>query len=156
MTLPAAIDPSLPWIKMMRVEATLSESRNNVISSRIDGKADNSRGLTAYIEARRITIAKVILNEISRSNSIGGNGITIKTRIATTATAMNRSLFFVSAGSFPPYVAWSAVVIIFNKCRLVTNVKMTNRCGLRCLVSLAAGLPVSVFEKANNEYRTRN
>jgi len=26
---------------------------------------------------------------------------------------MNRSLFFVSAGSFPPYVAWSAVVINF-------------------------------------------
>lgn len=113
MTLPAAIDPSLPWIKMMRVEATLSESRNKVISSRMDGKADSSRGLNVYIEAKRITIAKVMLNEISRSNSIGGNGITKKTRIATTATAMNRSLFFVIAGSFPLYVAWSAVFIIF-------------------------------------------
>jgi len=75
---------------------------NRVVNSRIDGKADKSSGLKVYIEAKRIISANVILNEISRSNSIEGSGIIIKARIATTAIAMKRSLFLVIIGSFPP------------------------------------------------------
>jgi hypothetical protein len=65
-----------------------------VISSRIDGNEDNSNGLTVYIEAKRITRAKVILNEIRRSSIVAGSGITINIKMATTATAVTISLFF--------------------------------------------------------------
>jgi hypothetical protein len=47
-----------------------------------------------YIEASSITRAKVILKDIRRSSNIGGIGITIKIRMATTATAVTMSLLF--------------------------------------------------------------
>ncbi len=85
----------------MRVEATLRDSRNKVTSSNMEGKADRSRGRRVYMEASRIMSAKVILNDIRRSSSIGGSGITMNTRIATTATAMIISLFLEIAGTCP-------------------------------------------------------
>jgi hypothetical protein len=110
--LPAAMEPSLPWIKIIRVEATLSESRNRVTSNKMEGKADKSKGLRVYIEASRMMSAKVILNEISRSNTTAGKGITIKTKIPTTATAKEISLFFVMPGIFGLNRVCSAAVIM--------------------------------------------
>jgi hypothetical protein len=69
----------------------------------MDGKADSSRGLIVYIEAKRMMSANVILNDIRRSSSIGGRGITMNIRIATTATATEISLFLVIPGSCPAY-----------------------------------------------------
>ena len=43
-TWPAASGPSLPWLRMRRVVATLSESRNSVVSRRSCGKLVKSRG----------------------------------------------------------------------------------------------------------------
>ena len=88
---------------MTRVEATLSDSQNKVTKSKMDGKADRSNGLNVYIEAKRMISANVILNEIRRSSSIGGSGITINIRIATAATAMEISLFFEITGTCPAY-----------------------------------------------------
>ena len=81
----------------------MSDSRNRVISSRMDGNEDNSSGLTVYMEAKRITSAKVILNEIKRSSTIAGSGITINIKMATTATAMTISLFFEIPGISPKF-----------------------------------------------------
>jgi hypothetical protein len=60
----------------------------------MDGNEDSSNGLTVYMEAKRITRAKVILNEIRRSSTVAGSGITINIKMATTATAVTISLFF--------------------------------------------------------------
>ena len=92
----------------------MSESRNRVTSSKMEGKADNSKGLRVYIEASRMISAKVILNEMSRSSSMDGSGITIKARIPTTAAAKDISLFFVIPGIFGLYRVCSATVILFT------------------------------------------
>jgi hypothetical protein len=107
------MEPSLPWSKIKRVEATLRDSRNKVTSSKMEGKADNSKGLRVYIEARRMISAKVILNEMSRSSSMDGSGITIKARIPTTATAKDISLFFVIPGIFGLYRVCSATAMVY-------------------------------------------
>jgi hypothetical protein len=43
-TLPAALVPSWPCIRMSRVDATLSDSRRSVRSSSSEGKTENSTG----------------------------------------------------------------------------------------------------------------
>jgi hypothetical protein len=53
------------------------------------------------MEASRIISEKVILKDIRRSNKVGGRGITINTKIATTAKANVISLFFESMGTCP-------------------------------------------------------
>ena len=88
----------MPFSKIMRVEATLSDSLNNVTSSRIEGNADKSRGFWTYILAKRIINEKVILNDSSRSSNNVGRGITIKTKMLITATAMKTSLFLATNG----------------------------------------------------------
>jgi len=70
------------------VEATFRDSRNSVISKRIDGKADSSNGRATYILASRITRAIVILKDSSKSSIMVGSGTTMNTRIPTTATAI--------------------------------------------------------------------
>jgi hypothetical protein len=77
----------------------LSDNLNNVTNSRIEGKADKSKGFWTYILARRIISEKVMLNDSSRSSNNVGRGITIKTKMPITATAMKTSLFLAINGS---------------------------------------------------------
>ena len=63
------------------------------------GNAENSRGFIIYMPTRRIVRENVMLNERSRSSSIGGKGMIIKVRILTTTNAISISLFFEITGS---------------------------------------------------------
>jgi len=88
----------------MRVEATFSDNLNKVPNSKIEGNADNSKGRCTYILAKRTIKDNVMLKDKSKSSSIVGSGIIIKTRMPTTAKAMMTSLFLVIYGSCP--VIW--------------------------------------------------
>ena len=85
----------------MRVDAMLSDSRNSVASSSIDGKEDISSGFKMYMPESRITRAPVMLKASSRSSITVGRGITMNTRMPTTATAMKTSLLRVMSGRGP-------------------------------------------------------
>ena len=76
----------------------MSDNRNRVASSRIEGNAGKSNVRGTYMLANRMIKESVILKESSRSNKKVGRGITINTRMPTTATAIQRSLFLVTIG----------------------------------------------------------
>ena len=85
MTAPAAPGPVWPSSSTTRVDATLRESRINVVKSRTDGNAEKSSGRIMYA-ATIITIkATAILMVKNRSKTSGGSGSTIMARIATTS-----------------------------------------------------------------------
>ena len=102
---------------MSETSKTVRTVTCRVISNKMEGKADKSRGRNVYMEASRMMSANVMLNDIRRSSSIGGRGIIINARIATTATAMVISLFLEIPGSCPATWVCSAIDIIFN-CKL--------------------------------------
>ena len=68
MTLPAASPPSWPWSSTMRVEATFSDNRNRVVTSRTVGKAEKSRGRLRY-NATRITISDRAMLKVKKTSS---------------------------------------------------------------------------------------
>ena len=89
-------EPNMPGVLMAQV---LDDSQwSNVVSKSMEGNADNSKGLKIYVDARSIINENVMLNAKRISSSIGGRGITINIRIATTAIAIRISLFFVTNG----------------------------------------------------------
>ena len=110
MTWPAAPVPSLPWSRMRRVEATLSERRNRVTVSRTEGKTENSSGLRTNIDMSRITIATVMLSESSRSMTSGGSGTTMTMRMAITPTPISIAGFLTHWGATPALSTASAIL----------------------------------------------
>jgi len=70
------------------------DSLNKVVTSRVVGNTENSRGLRVYIATSRITKEKVILNARSISRSGGGKGIIITANTAMMPKAMKRSVLF--------------------------------------------------------------
>ena len=100
----------------MRVDAMFSDSRNSVASSSIEGKEDISSGFRMYMPESKITRAPVMLKASSRSSITVGRGITMNTRIPTTATAIKTSLLRVMSGRGP---AELASLTSSNWCRLL-------------------------------------
>jgi hypothetical protein len=58
MTLPAAAVPWSPCSRMSLVEATFRARRSSVVTSRTDGKIENSRGEVMNIDVIRMTSEK--------------------------------------------------------------------------------------------------
>src|SRR5215813_9490812 len=85
MTSPAADIPSVPCSRMRRVEAIFSDSRKSVDISRIEGKDENSVGLSKYRAAKRITTEREILADINTSRTIDGKGTITAINMMTTA-----------------------------------------------------------------------
>ena len=90
--LPAAAVPSFPCSSTIRVVAMLSDSRNRVVSSRMEGKDESSSGRWMYMATSRMTSEKVMLKVSSRSRRKVGSGMTMKPRMHTTAMASEMSL----------------------------------------------------------------
>ena len=86
MTLPAAPGPVWPSASTTRVEATFSERRNNVVTSRTVGNEIKSNGLVVCKPIIKTMIDKAILKVNNKSSAKGGNGNII---IASNRTIIN-------------------------------------------------------------------
>ena len=74
MTLPAASGPLWPSVRTTRVDATLSERRNNVVTNRTVGNAKKSSGLEVWRPINSTMMESAILNVNRISNAIAGKG----------------------------------------------------------------------------------
>ena len=84
-TLPAASVPSCPATSTTRVEATFSESRNSVATSRMVGKDEKSSGRAACSTSISITSDSSMLPMKKTSSSGAGTGTTISSTISSIA-----------------------------------------------------------------------
>src|SRR5215471_2891097 len=85
MTSPAADMPSVPCNRIRRVEAMFRDNRNSVDINKIEGKEENSVGLSRYRAAKRITTEREILADINISRTIDGKGTITAIKMMTTA-----------------------------------------------------------------------
>jgi hypothetical protein len=82
----SAAAPVCPSIRMIRVEATLSARRSNVVNSRMVGKAANSSVRWVNIATSSTMIDNAILKVKSRSRINAGSGSTIIDKISKMST----------------------------------------------------------------------
>ncbi len=87
MTSPAACSPFWPLARISRVEAMLSDRRNSVDSSKIDGNEVNSSGFLIISAVTSTRIENVIEIASNKSSSTGGSGTSMMARMPSTPTA---------------------------------------------------------------------
>ena len=80
MTLPA----KPPFVKISRVEDTLSPRRNNVVMSSREGKMENCNASEMFMVMSRIIMEMEMLTMIRTSSSAGGSGMIKNSTITTT------------------------------------------------------------------------
>ena len=82
----AAAEPVCPSIKIIRVDATLSDKRNNVVNRSIVGKAAKSNVRLVNMATNSTMIERAMLKVNNKSNRKGGNGSTIIDSISKIST----------------------------------------------------------------------
>jgi hypothetical protein len=91
MTEPAAEVPSSPCSRMARVVATFRARRSRVVTSRSDGKMENSRGEVMNMDVTRMTSPSEMETESMKSMNGVGRGMSITKRMTTTPPASRTS-----------------------------------------------------------------
>ena len=93
------------------------DRRNKVARRMIEGNEDSSNGFRIYVATRTIIKENVMFRDKRMSRSMGGNGITINTRMPTTAAAKKMSLFFVNNGIWFKFTVWFVICKVYElKC----------------------------------------
>lgn len=84
--------PASPLAKIERVVETFKPSRYNVNKSKREGKIENCKGFSMFMDVRRTSKARDILMIINMLSSHEGSGMISMATIKMTATITDKSL----------------------------------------------------------------
>ena len=82
----------MPCKRINLVDATFKDNLKRVVTRSKGGNMKKSKGLSVYIEIKRMVMARVMFSARRKSRRMGGNGMIITTRIVTTPITVRISL----------------------------------------------------------------